>query len=124
MPPMAFSPSALLRWNPVSAGSPAPDLSLTADDGTWIKLPDFRTHLHVVLVFFRDGDDAETGAWLKSYNAAVPRFQGLEAAVFGVNTKRTDKLREVRAAPIEGPSGQRPYLECSSDGKFLPDRYS
>lgn len=86
----------LLRWSPLPVGSPATGLSLTADDGTWIKLPDFKGHLHVVLVFFASTDEAETDAYLRTIDAQRPRFEELEAAVFGVNTARTDKLRAYR----------------------------
>jgi rhodanese-related sulfurtransferase/peroxiredoxin len=87
----------LLRWKPLPEGSPATGLSLTADDGTWIKLPDFKDNLHVCLVFFRSMDD-DTAAWLKTFDAARNRLEGLDCAVFGVNTARTDALRNWRNA--------------------------
>lgn len=87
----------LLSWAPLQVGDLAPPLSLTADEGTWIKLQDFRTHLNVVLVFFREPDAAETDAFFKSVQASLSRFQDLETAVFGVSTFRTDRLRAYRA---------------------------
>ncbi|MFN7146851.1 MAG: redoxin domain-containing protein, partial [Myxococcota bacterium] len=94
---MAPSLASFLRWKPLSPGDTATALSLTADDGTWIKLPDFKGHLNVLLVFFRSTNDADTDAWLKSIDAARPAFEALDTAVFGVNTARTDQLRAYRA---------------------------
>lgn len=87
----------VVRWEPLRAGEVAPQLSLTADDGTWIKLADFKTHLHVLLVFFRAPEEAATDAFLKELNRNLPRLQALEVAVFGVSTYRTDQLRAYRA---------------------------
>jgi rhodanese-related sulfurtransferase/peroxiredoxin len=84
----------LAQWRPVSPGEPTPPLSLTGDDGTWIRLVDFADHLHVVLVFFRKSEDA--GRWLQDFQTAKPHFDRLSAAVFGVSTARTDTLREHR----------------------------
>lgn len=85
----------LMSWKPLPPGAKAPPLSLTADEGTWIKLADFETHLNVVLVFFQAG--AEADAFLKSVQSSISRFQELETAVFGVSTARTDRLRAYRA---------------------------
>lgn len=87
----------LLRWEPMRVGEEAPLLSLTADEGTWIKLADFRTHLNVLLVFFRAPEEEDTDGFLKAVQASLPRFQELEVAVFGVSTFRTDRLRAYRA---------------------------
>jgi rhodanese-related sulfurtransferase/peroxiredoxin len=86
----------LVSWGPLPHGTPAPELSLTADDGTWIRLPDFMGHVHAVLLFFRR-QDADTDAWLAAAQAEKARFDTLSAVVFGVNTRRPDKLRSHRA---------------------------
>lgn len=83
------------RWKPPAVGAPATGLSLTADDGTWIKLPDFKGNLHVLLVFLRSLD-APTGEWLARLDKERPRFEAIDCAVFGVNTSRTDVLRTWR----------------------------
>jgi rhodanese-related sulfurtransferase/peroxiredoxin len=87
----------LLSWKPLEAGTAATPLSLTADEGTWIKLVDFKTHLNVVLIFFRRMDDNATEAFLKAVQAQHARFEELECGIFGVHTARTDKLREFRS---------------------------
>jgi rhodanese-related sulfurtransferase/peroxiredoxin len=94
---MSASLSNLVRWQPIAPGEQATPLSLTADDGTWIKLPDFKGHLNVLLLFFASTTDAETDAWLRSIDAAREAFEGYDTAVFGVNTARTDALRAYRA---------------------------
>ncbi len=86
-----------IRMQPLDVGTPAPALSLTADEGTWIKLPDFKDHLNVVLLFFRRLDDDVTDAFLKSYDKRLDAFEELDTVVFGVSTYRTDRLREFRA---------------------------
>jgi rhodanese-related sulfurtransferase/peroxiredoxin len=90
--------SHLLSWKPLEAGKPATPLSLTADDGTWIKLPDFKGHLNVVLVFFHAQADDGTQGLLKALQANLPRFEELETAVFGVHTAKTDELRAFRSS--------------------------
>lgn len=86
----------LITWKPLEVGATAPPLSLTADDGTWIKLPDFRGHLNVLLVFFRSTASDATEAFLKELNANQERFELLDTAIFGVHTARTDALRAYR----------------------------
>ncbi len=85
----------LLTWKPLPVGSPATGLSLTADDGTWIKLADFKGNLHVMLVFLRSLNEG-TAEWFKRLDAERPRFEALDCAVFGVNPSRTDVLRAWR----------------------------
>lgn len=87
----------VLSWKPLHVGAEAPALSLTADEGTWIKLPDFKTHLNVLLVFFRAPEDEAIDTYFKSLQASLERFQHLETAIFGVCTFRTDQLRAYRA---------------------------
>ncbi len=88
---------SLLRWEPLEPGTSATPLSLTADEGTWIKLPDFVGHLNVALVFFRAGDCPDTRKNLSSIQAVLPQLQEREVAVFGVNTARPEALRALRA---------------------------
>lgn len=85
-----------LRFRPVPAGREAPALSLTADEGTWIKLRDFQGHLHVIFWFFKNLDDAETRAYLQELNAARVAFEGMDTAVFGVSHHKPEALRALR----------------------------
>jgi len=87
-----------LRIRPVRKGDTAPHLSLTADEGTWIRLSDFKDHLNVVLYFVSDIDDGVTEDYLRELDRARDRFEQLDTAVFAVSTRRTDKLRAFREA--------------------------
>ncbi|MDP6933804.1 MAG: redoxin domain-containing protein, partial [Myxococcota bacterium] len=72
-------------WKIIQAGEKAPDLSLTADEGTWVRLPDFKIeNLNVVFVFFRSIHDESGDAWLKDYDQHLGQFEDLDATVFGV----------------------------------------
>ncbi len=86
-----------LNWEPLAAGVRASALSLTADDGTWIKLPDFEGHLDVVLVFLRRTEGADVEAFLRALEASRARFESLDTAIFVVHTARPDTLRAARA---------------------------
>ena len=88
--------SNLMTWPPLAPGETAHSLSLTADEGTWIKLSDFAGHLNVVLVFFRSLTDDGTDAWLLDWHRRRSQLEELETVVFGVHTARTDQLREFR----------------------------
>jgi rhodanese-related sulfurtransferase/peroxiredoxin len=90
--------SHIITWTPLPEGSAAPRLSLTADEGTWVKLKDFKGHLNVLLVFFRSLSDDSTDAWLKEWQRRRQSFEDLETVIFGINTARTDRLREFRTS--------------------------
>ena len=80
--------SNIARWPLLEVGTPSPPLSLTADEGMWIKIGDFKGQANVVLVFFGSLNDGDTDAWLKRWQVARTAFEELEAAIFGVNTAR------------------------------------
>jgi len=88
----------ILTWVPPVVGSPSHSLSLTADEGTWVKLEDFRDHLNVVFLFIDSIHAKGTADWLLQYHARIEQFESLETVVFGVNTSRTDELREFRTS--------------------------
>lgn len=88
----------LRDWSPIAVGEPAPALSLTADEGTWVRMPDFKDNIHVVLVFFRTLNSDDIDTWLKNFQQLREKFEELETALFGVTTYRTDRLREYRTS--------------------------
>jgi rhodanese-related sulfurtransferase/peroxiredoxin len=89
--------SKLWRPTPLGAGDAAPPLSLTAEEGTWIKIRDFQGHLNVVLVFFRSLRDDATEQALLELDAITGPLEQLDTIVFGVTHHRTDDLRDFRA---------------------------
>jgi rhodanese-related sulfurtransferase/peroxiredoxin len=70
---------------------------LTADDGTWVKVPDFKDRMHVLLLFVADLDDPESIRAVRAVDRERDRLEALDVAVFGVSTRRTDALRSWRA---------------------------
>ena len=88
----------VLSWSPPVVGSPCHVLSLTADEGTWVKLDDFREHVNVVFLFVSSIQNDANNEWLKEFNRYTEQFESLETVVYGVNTARTDELRAHRIA--------------------------
>ena len=71
-------------------------ISLTADEGTWVKLEDFHQHLNVVFVVFDSLTEPVVDQWLKEWNRRIGQFESLETVVFGIHSARTDELRSYR----------------------------
>jgi rhodanese-related sulfurtransferase/peroxiredoxin len=88
----------ITSWDLISEGRPAPRLSLTADEGTWIRLQDFKGHINAVLIFFRSLSDDATDAALKQFHQRREQFEELDTALFGITSYRPDKLRDFRAS--------------------------
>lgn len=86
----------LMRLTPISVGTEAPPLSLTADQGTWVKLRDFKGQMAVVLLFFKS-EDNDTEAWLRAWSDAKDTAEQLDAVLFGIHTASTERLRDLRA---------------------------
>ena len=86
----------LVSWPPPEVGSVAHRISLTADEGTWVKLEDFHEHLNVVFVVFDSLTDPSVDQWLKEWNRRIGQFESLETVVFGIHSARTDDLRSYR----------------------------
>ncbi len=88
----------LANWQPLPAGNDAPEVSLTAHNGTWIRSQDYAGSAHMVLVFFRSFDHDETNAYLQAIDGATEHLEALDTEAFGVNQNPTDRLSEYAAA--------------------------
>ena len=86
----------LMTWPPPQVGSIAHPVSLTADEGTWVKLSDFHGHLNVVFVIFDSLTDPDVDTWLQAWSERVVQFDSLETSIFGIHTARTEELRRFR----------------------------
>ena len=64
----------LLTWRPPAAGAPTPDLSLTAQDGTWIRMTDYAGERPILLVFLGKADGQAAKDWLRALDAARPQI--------------------------------------------------
>ena len=83
-----------LLMRPVAVGETAPELSLTADEGTWIKLPDFRDHLNVVLLFFPLAFTGVCTQELCDVTAGLNAYQELNAQVIGISVDSAEDHRK------------------------------
>lgn len=132
---MSMLMSLVMHPGPFAQGAEGPLISLTADDGTWIQSRDYKDDRYQVVVWVADPDDADTGRWLQSISALVPRLEELGCVVYGVNHRFAVELRESRAnLGLDFPlvydtlavtarqyhqSGRRPYVR---DGLVVLDR--
>jgi rhodanese-related sulfurtransferase/peroxiredoxin len=128
--------SALSFWSSFiwprapSLGSLAPKLSLTSDNGAWIRSIDFVETNCILLLFFPHLGEEETKAWLKSYSERQDEFEALDTQIFGVTPSTIDKLRGLREdmglsfsllydpmaldARRFGMTGRRPYIKAGA----------
>ena len=86
----------LFRFSPLTVGTEAPALSLTADEGTWIKLRDLADRQNVVLLFLRCVAKEEIQEKLVALNALVDPLAELDTRIVGINASRPDQLRTQR----------------------------
>jgi len=85
-----------IRFSPVKSGEEAPPLSLTADEGTWIKIRDFAGAMNVLVVFVHHIDTPESEAYFADLDRNLARFDELDTNVFVVSALRPDQLRRAR----------------------------
>ena len=69
----------------LEVGSPAPDFSLTANDGSMINLSDFLGKRNVVLYFYPKSDTPGCTAQACGFRDAFPAFESIDAVVLGVS---------------------------------------
>ena len=74
----------LISWPPPIVGERPHPVSLTADEGTWVKLEDFQGHLNVVFVVFDSLTNDEVDDWLHRWDKTMDQFESLETVVFGM----------------------------------------
>jgi rhodanese-related sulfurtransferase/peroxiredoxin len=91
---MQFAIPLLRRSAPLPTGTPAPELSLTADDGAWVRLDDYVDRT-VVIGFIGDLRNDQP---LRALEALRPMIEGRPGRLFAVSQARPDALRAVRAA--------------------------
>lgn len=85
---------SLLHKAPLAVGQPAPLVSLTADDGAWIRTDDQKGRAPVVLVFFRDAHRSAEA--LRGVDRARPEIEAAGGRVFGITQSPPVRLRAVR----------------------------
>lgn len=68
----------------LAAGSPAPDFTLQTDEGKELSLRDLRGR-NVVLFFYPKDDTSGCTKEACEFRDAMPRFEGLNAAILGIS---------------------------------------
>ena len=97
-------------------GAPAPDFSLPADDGTTVTLASLRGR-PAVLFFYPKDDTSGCTVEACEFRDALPRFETMDARVFGVSpdpVKSHVKFRTKFALP---------YPLLSDESKAMLDAY-
>ncbi|MEE2752124.1 MAG: redoxin domain-containing protein [Myxococcota bacterium] len=87
----------LLRFAPLPVGHLAPALSLTASDGTWIKIRDVAGNQNVALVFVGCSQKSETRSGLQEFSDLREELESLDTRVFAVSAQRPEKLRALQS---------------------------
>lgn len=85
---------SLLHKAPLPAGRPAPVVSLTADDGAWVRTEDQKGRYPVVLLFFRDAQASAEA--LRAVDRARPDLEAAGARVYGITHAPPPRLRALR----------------------------
>lgn len=68
----------------LAAGSPAPEFTLQTDEGKELRLRDLRGR-NVVLFFYPKDDTSGCTKEACEFRDAMPRFEGLNAAILGIS---------------------------------------
>ena len=79
----------------LKSGSLAPYLSLTADDGTWVKSEDSLHRNPLLLLGVKDISADQTIEWLKSFDAE--QLEELQCKIFIISHQNFDQLRSNRS---------------------------
>ena len=86
----------LFRFSTLPVGMKAPALSLTADEGSWVKLRDLAGRENVVLLFLRCVADEQAQEKLVALNPLVESLAKMDTRIFGINASRPEQLRTQR----------------------------
>lgn len=81
--------------SPLAEGDPAPEFDLPSTEGHNIRLRDVRGK-KVVLFFYPKDMTSGCTAEACAFEAALPRFEGLEAVVLGVSRDSVESHRKFR----------------------------
>ena len=113
-----------------------PEVSLTADDGTWFRSTDYLERVSLVLVFLSDVASDAAIARLQALEALRPKIEAAQGLLCVVHHGRPDTLRAARErsgvgffllydligwnSRHIGQSGRRPYVR---DGFMIVDAH-
>ena len=97
-------------------GSIAPDFTLEADEGAPVTLSELRGR-NVVLFFYPKDDTSGCTIEACEFRDALPRFDGLDATIFGISPDDAKSHRKFR------DKFQLPYRLLVDEGHKVADEY-
>jgi thioredoxin-dependent peroxiredoxin len=97
-------------------GDPAPDFTLTADDGREVTLSALRGR-PVVLYFYPKDDTSGCTAEACEFRDLFPRFAGLDAVVLGVSPDGVRSHQKFKA------KYELPFTLLADEGHAVAERY-
>jgi thioredoxin-dependent peroxiredoxin len=100
----------------VEEGKPAPDFEMKADDGSTVKLSDLRGK-NVVLFFYPKDDTPGCTVEACEFRDAFPRFQAIDAEVFGVSPDSVESHVKFRR------KFDLPYRLLADDEHAVAEKY-
>jgi rhodanese-related sulfurtransferase/peroxiredoxin len=77
---------------PLSIGSVTPRLSLTSQDGAWIRSEDFKDRWNLILLFLSDPTSQEQLTWIRQFD----KIEFETTKVFAICSTDTKTMREFR----------------------------
>ena len=98
------------------AGTMAPDFTLDADEGEAVTLSALRGR-NVVLFFYPKDDTSGCTIEACEFRDAMPRFEGLDAIIFGISPDDSDSHRKFRE------KFQLPYHLLVDEGHRVAEEY-
>ena len=97
-------------------GSMAPDFTLEADEGAPVTLSQLRGR-NIVLFFYPKDDTSGCTIEACEFRDALPRFEGLDATIFGISPDSAKSHRKFR------DKFQLPYRLLVDEGHAAADAY-
>ena len=98
------------------AGAMAPDFTLEADEGEAVTLSELRGR-NVVLFFYPKDDTSGCTIEACEFRDAMPRFEGLDAIIFGISPDDAKSHRKFRE------KFQLPYRLLVDEGHKVAEEY-
>ena len=117
----------MLEWlfsDPLPVGADAPDFTLLSDQGTPVRLSDFKNHQNVVLVFYPKDDTSVCTKQLCEFRESWNLSAKKNTKVFGVNPGSVESHMSFRGKfqlpyPLLADPGQQVAKLFSANGLIV-----
>lgn len=107
----------MIEAPPLAPGTPAPDLRLTASDGSTVVLADVLARGGAVLIFYPGNHTPGCDRQLRAAKDEIARYQGAGVVPYGINPASVEEHREYAA------SLELPFLLLSDPGLAVARRW-